>query len=247
MLASFQLYGPKHLLTLLFLFLLASFIITLFRKDQLHLHPHLKPKDISSTRSKITLYLLAFLCFISVPFSLMSAFMVGSAPAIIDSLPLQLCDIITILCGIALITKNPLLCELSYFWGLTGTLQGILTPDISYEFPDPDYISFFLQHGVIVITAIVLPLGLGWRPRKGAVMRVYKWLLLYAISIFFIDVTIHANYAFVMEKPHGASLLDILGDWPWYILWTLLIALVLFFLLNLPFTKKKTPNTPKSL
>jgi len=38
-----------------------------------------------------------------------------------------------------------------------------------------------------------------------------------------------------MEKPEGVSLLNVLGAWPWYILWTLCIAAVIFLLLELPF------------
>ena len=226
MLAVFQLYGADHLLTLIFLVGVCILLIRTFRKDP------------DSQGSQAALALLTFLCFVSYPLNQAAvANLVGAPFDLTRLLPLHLCDIAAFLCGFALITRRPLLCELSYFWGLAGTMQGLLTPDIVHEFPDPAYLSFFIQHGVIVITALVLPLGLGWRPRPGAARRTYLWLLLYAVLIFPINYVLQTNFAFVMEKPDGDSLLNVLGDWPWYILWTLIIAAGIFFLLELPFKK----------
>ena len=180
---------------------------------------------------------LAFLCFASYPINQLSVFIIGGSPQITQILPLHLCDITAIFCGFALLTRRSWLCELSYFWGLAGTMQGLLTPDLHYDFPEPLYLSFFLQHGVIVITALVIPFGLGWRPPSGSARRAYAWLLVYAVAIFAINSLLHTNYGFVMEKPEGASLLDLLGAWPWYILWTLIIAAGLFFILELPLKK----------
>ena len=233
MLAAFQLYGPSHLITLLVIAGITILLIRLFRK---------KP---APPGAKIGVSVLAFVCFASYPLNQAAAVALGSSQSLSEMLPLHLCDIAAFLCGFALMTRRPLLCELSYFWGLAGTMQGVLTPDLTREFPDPLYLSFFLQHGIIVITALVLPLGLGWKPRAGAARRTYGWLIVYAITIFAINSVLKTNFAFVMEKPEGDSLLNILGAWPWYILWTLLIAAGLFFLLELPFkrlTKKCEQN-----
>lgn len=225
MLAVFQLYGPDHLLTLFFLAGVCLLIIRAFRKD------------LESQGSKAALATLAFLCFVSYPLNQAAVTALDGTHALTRLLPLHLCDITAFLCGFALITRKPLLCELSYFWGLAGTMQGLLTPDIVHEFPNPAYLSFFIQHGVIVITAFVLPLGLGWRPRPKSARRTYLCLLLYALLIFPINYVLGSNFGFIMEKPDGASLLNVLGDWPWYILWTLIIAAGIFFLLELPFKR----------
>jgi hypothetical integral membrane protein (TIGR02206 family) len=226
---AFQLYGPDHILTLVFLAGVTILLIRLLhRAPSSHRHP------------KLAIHTLAFLCFASYPVNLLSIFIQGSTPNLGDMLPLHLCNLTALFCGWALLTRHPLLCELSYFWGLAGTMQGLLTPDINYDFPDPLYLSFFLQHGSIVITALILPLGLGWIPRPKAARRAYGWLLVYAVSIFGINSALGTNYGFIMAKPEGASLLDVLGDWPWYIFWTLLIAAGLFFLLELPFKKHRS-------
>jgi len=229
MLAVFQLYGPSHVVTLLFL---TGWAILLIRQLR---------KSADSQNAKMGVHFLAFLCFASFPINQVAALALGGTQSPTEMLPLHLCDIAAFLCGFALVTRRPLLCELSYFWGLAGTMQGLLTPDLTREFPDPLYISFFLQHGVIVITAFVLPLGLGWRPRPGAARRTYTWLLAYAVVIFGINSILKTNFAFVMHKPDGDSLLNLLGDWPWYILWTLIIAAVIFYLLELPFKRTSAP------
>ena len=59
-------------------------------------------------------------------------------------------------------SKSQKMAELAYFWGLAGTLQGLLTPNIHQGFPSPVYISFFWNHGFVVISALFLPLAMGW-------------------------------------------------------------------------------------
>jgi hypothetical integral membrane protein (TIGR02206 family) len=225
MLAVFQLYGLDHILTLSSIVAVAVLLIHTFRKRPI------------TSGAQVAVSFLAFLCFISYPLNQAAVSMLGGSHELSSMLPLHLCDIAAFLCGFALITRKPLLCELSYFWGLAGTLQGLITPDMGHEFPAPAYISFFLQHGVIVITAVVLPMGLGWKPRPHAALRTYAWLWVYAVAIFGINCVLKTNFGFVMEKPDGASLLDVLGAWPWYILWTLVIAAGIFWLLELPFKR----------
>ncbi len=229
MLASFQLYGPDHITTLLFLLGVTILLIRNLRRDA---------PDYQSERSKRIVQTLAFLCFSAYPINQLIVVALGGHLTIGHILPFHLCDLAAFICGFALLTRKPILCELSYFWGLAGTMQALLTPDLNRTFPDPIYLSFFFHHGIIVITAIVLPLGLGWRPRKHSALRVFGWTLMYAVAAFCINAALHTNYGFVMEKPEGASLLNALGPWPWYILWSLAIASVIFLLLELPFRKR---------
>jgi hypothetical integral membrane protein (TIGR02206 family) len=62
-------------------------------------------------------------------------------------LPLQYCDIAAIAGGLSLWTQRQFWCEVVYFFGIAGTLQGLLTPSLSYEFPDPRFFLFFALHG----------------------------------------------------------------------------------------------------
>lgn len=152
-------------------------------------------------------------------------------------LPFHLCDIAAFLAGIALITRHALACELTYCWGLAGTLQALITPNLSAAFPEPLFFSFFIHHGVIVITALFLPLALNWRPRAGTWPRVLLWNQAYFIFALLVNFLTGTNFGFLLEKPHEASALDHLGPWPLYLLWLQLIAALLMGLLLLPFSR----------
>ena len=130
-----------------------------------------------------------------------------------------------------------LLCELTYCWGLAGTIQALITPNLLLDFPHPRYWSFFIQHGVIVVVALYLPLAMGWKPRDGVVPRVFLWNQIYFITAFCVNSILVTNFGFLVHKPNTPSLLDHLGDWPIYLLWLQLLAILLMTLLFLPFRR----------
>ena len=154
-------------------------------------------------------------------------------------LPLHLCDCAAIIGAVALVTRNRLLVEITYFWGLAGTLQGLITPDLAWAFPHPRFVAFFSLHGGVVITAIFLTAGLRLYPRKWSVLWSFAALQLYAVTVFLVNWSTKSNYGFLMAKPDRASLLDHLGPPPWHILSLELVALVFFGLLYLPFVWRK--------
>jgi hypothetical integral membrane protein (TIGR02206 family) len=225
MLAAFELYGIGHTGALICLAAVSILMILRCRKDA------------HSAHAKSSLLLLTFCCFAAYPINQAAWESAGGAITLDAVIPLHLCDIAAFLCGFALITRRALLCELAYFWGLAGTLQGLLTPNLPYDFPHPVFIAFFLQHGVVVITALLLPLGLGWRPRSGAWYKSFAWLLGYAVIAFFANMALNTNFGFLMQKPSEASLIDLMPPWPFYILLMICIAGLMFYLLGLPFRK----------
>ena len=113
-----------------------------------------------------------------------------------------------------------------------------MTPSTCYDFPNLAYFVYFQLHSAVVIAAIYLPLGLGWRPRQGAVLRVWYWGLAYLALAGLVDWLAGANYAFLREPAEG-SLMEVLGPWPWYIGVMALLALALFIVLAIPFWRPK--------
>ena len=161
---------------------------------------------------------------------------------VLTALPLQYCDIATLAGGIALWTRRPFFCEVVYFFGIAGTLQGLLTPALIYEFPDPRFFIFFIMHGGVPITAIYVVTAMGVRPRPGAVMRIMTFSVAWYAVIAVVNYAIGANYAFQCTKPVQASLFDQLGPWPWYNLSTIGLGLVFYSLLYLPFALSKAKS-----
>ncbi len=154
-----------------------------------------------------------------------------------QSLPLHLCDWAAAAVMIALITRRQVAFELAYFWGLAGTVQGLLTPDLAHGFPHPRCVLFFAAHCGIVVGALFLVWGGGMRPRPGSVGRVLLWTNLYGTIALAANLCLGTNYGYILRKPLQPSLLDHLGPWPWYLLSLELLALLLFTFLDLPFRR----------
>jgi hypothetical integral membrane protein (TIGR02206 family) len=133
-----------------------------------------------------------------------------------NGLPLNLCDWAAVALIAALLTRGRFAYELGYFWGLGGTLQGLITPDIGYGFPDAQFIFFFINHDGI-ITALLYLTFTGMRPVPASLPRVAAATLGDAVVAGAVDLALGTNYGFLKAKPVNASLLDFLSPWPWYI------------------------------
>jgi hypothetical integral membrane protein (TIGR02206 family) len=134
-----------------------------------------------------------------------------------NALPLNLCDWACIALVIALLSRNQFAYELGYFWGLGGTLQGMITPDVAYDFPDPQFLFFFVEHGGIIAALLYLTLGTGLRPRPTSLVRVAAATLFYALVAGLADWRLGTNYGFLRVKPPGTTLLSFMSPWPWYV------------------------------
>lgn len=152
-----------------------------------------------------------------------------------NGLPMHLCDWATFTVIIACFWRKQWAYELSYFWGLAGTLQAVITPDLHYAFPAPSFFIFFISHSGLVATILYLTFAFPLRPTWASIPRAYGWLLVYAASAGLVDWLLEVNYGYLRAKPAGASLLDEFGPWPWYIPVTTLLALGFFLAFYLPF------------
>src|SRR5947199_10634705 len=75
-------------------------------------------------------------------------------------LPMQLCDWGMVVVIVAMCAGNQRWCEVAHFWGMGGTLQAVLTPNLRFGFPDSRVISFFTWHCVIMLGVDLLMLTL---------------------------------------------------------------------------------------
>ncbi len=151
------------------------------------------------------------------------------------ALPLQLCDVVAFVAAAALWLQRPLLVELTYFWGLAGTANGLVSPDLADHFPSYLFLQYFIAHGTIVAAALLLVVGLRITPRRGAVARVLALTVALVVLDAGVNLLTGGNYMYLRHTPGEPSLLNVMGPWPWYIVSGAGLAVVLFLALDFPF------------
>jgi hypothetical integral membrane protein (TIGR02206 family) len=163
------------------------------------------------------------------------------------SLPLHLCEAGCFIVAAALWWRTRFAFEVSYFWGLGGTLPGLFTPDVPGHFPEPVYFQYYAEHGLLVLGAFYLVVALRMRPARRAVLRVSLATAVYAGAVGVVDYMTGGNYLFLRNIPPTRTIFDYLGPWPWYIVTLTVIALAVFTLLYLPFAHRSPqPSTAES-
>lgn len=229
--ASFTLFGPAHLTAIALTCLAAWHLIRFYRRTE------------SAPAARVPWNkVLAISLFITVMLDpLLNGWRNLHNPAEVwriiktESFPVHLCDIVAILLGCALLRNSQRCAELGYLWGLSGTLQGLITPAIKYGFPAPEFFAFFLQHGGVPAVAIGLAFGTSaLKPQSGALWRALVWINVYLAGIFLFNRLLGTNYGYVNHKPAPPTLIDFLGPWPLYLLSLEAVAVFFFFLLLLP-------------
>jgi len=152
------------------------------------------------------------------------------------ALPFQLCDWAMVAIIVALLTGRERWLEVAYFWGIGGTLQAIITPDLKYAFPDVRFLTFFIAHSGIVVAIAFMMIVKRFRPHWFSIVRTFAWSELYFVIAITVDLLTGENYGYLLHKPAAASLLDALSDHRVvYILQMHLLALAFFVVLYLPF------------
>ena len=75
-------------------------------------------------------------------------------------LPLHICGIALFVVVFTLFRRNQTLYEVAYFWGIVGTLNAVLTPQLEVGFPHYRFFQYFIVHGGIVRQCAVCDVGI---------------------------------------------------------------------------------------
>lgn len=182
-------------------------------------------------------YSIASAAFVVMLLDLLLRIYTHTLDVLID-LPLFLCDIVALILPLVILRENRKWLGILYFWAVAGTMQALLTPDLKSGFPTFEFFRYFIMHGGIVSAVIycvvVMKINITWRDLWNAVLYVQVYL----VGVHIINLFLRSNYSYTMAKPQGKTILDLLGDWPWYILFSEVVMIVLFVLLLLPFLLK---------
>lgn len=163
-----------------------------------------------------------------------------------NALPLNLCDWAQAALILALLSRNQRAYELGYFWGLGGTLQGVITPDVGRGFPDIQFLLFMLDHAGLIAALLYLTVGTGMRPVPRSLPRVIGASFLYAVVAGTADYALGTNYGFLRGKGDNISLLTFLAPWPWYIGELVAIGLLSIAVYYAPFLLLDRLRRPKT-
>ena len=161
----------------------------------------------------------------------------------IDSVPLQLTDLATVAAAYALWSQRHWAYALTYYWGLVLSTQALISPALkSPDFPHYQFLAFWAIHLLVVWAAIYLTWGRGMRPTWRSYRLAVVVTAVWASVTFTFNRIAGTNYGFLNRKPSTASLLDVLGPWPWYIFTATALILIVWALMTWPWERKRSPR-----
>ncbi len=223
--AKFEAYGSSHLLVLA-VFALGLVLVVLVGSS------------LRDTPAEVTLRRAFAAAIVAVALPLQVLQLVPGEWDLQTSLPLALCDFAWLFAVHALWTRSPLSAAVTYLWGVTLTTQGIFTPDLGSEFPELRFLMFWAMHLLIVWAAVLLVVGLRILPTWRAYRITVQLTLAWAVVTYAFNVIADTNYGYLNRLPKSASILDLLGPWPVYVVLEIVIVLVVWALLTWPWTRR---------
>ena len=175
-------------------------------------------------------------------------------PTMANSIPLQLCDIAEVMVVYALWSQRHWAYALTYYWGLVLSSQALLTPDVDGpDFPDHSFLTFFALHLLVVWAAVYLTWGRGMRPRWSSYRLAIVTTLAWAAFTITFNAIAGTNYGYLNRKPPIASVLDVLGPWPVYLLAEIALVVIVWALMTWPWERARRradelePSAPSPL
>ena len=128
--------------------------------------------------------------------------------------------------------------DLAYYWGIAGSGMAVLTPYLRAPLHTFQSAQYFAGHSLLIIGVLYLIWSRPTRPSLHSWWFAWWTLNVFGVVIALVDFLGGTNFLYLRQKPMSSSLFDILGQWPWYILGADFVALVLFRLMQLPFSSR---------
>jgi len=151
------------------------------------------------------------------------------------ALPLHICDLGMFMVPGALLLRWRWLRAMGYFWGLGLSSLSFIYPDLHFGPADFQFWVFWAGHAAIIGPALYDISARGFRPHWRDWWFAVKFSIVYVAIMFPIDAFLHLNYGYVGKMQAGPpSPLDALGPWPWRVPIMFALAMVVMFLLLLP-------------
>jgi hypothetical integral membrane protein (TIGR02206 family) len=146
------------------------------------------------------------------------------------NLPLHLCGISGVFSILILFWYNPIIANLVFYWGLTGGIHSLLTPEFDLGADGYLYYGYFISHGGLILTSFFLIKHRGFQPMKRSWINAFILIQAAVLIIGLFNWTTGSNYMYLSSPPIVDNPL-IVGKWPWYILVFEILAILHFLLL----------------
>ncbi len=219
---GFELFGTGHILALSVITAVLAFLLWGWRA----------PSEAAKRRARLAIVG----AFLLIEVAWHGWNITHSAWNIQQHLPLHLCSISVWGSVYVLLTRSYRAFEIIFFIGVAGAGQAVLTPDTGiYGLPHFRAIQTLAAHGMIVIAMVYMTAIEGFRPSLSSVWKTMLAANVYLVFVTMVNFQLGSNYMFTIRKPDSASILDLMGPWPWYILAAEFVALFLFLALYAPF------------
>jgi hypothetical integral membrane protein (TIGR02206 family) len=138
-----------------------------------------------------------------------------------------------------LLTRKKVIYEILLFTALLGASQAVFTPLLNFDFPHFRFFHFFYTHLMMIWVVFYFTWVQGYRPTIWSVVKLFAFLNVLLPIIMLINKAVDGNYMFLSHKPNSASLLSLLGPYPWYILSMEFLLITLSLIVWLIFRKRR--------
>nr|WP_090339197.1 TIGR02206 family membrane protein [Mycolicibacterium malmesburyense]CRL67364.1 putative integral membrane protein [Mycolicibacterium malmesburyense] len=226
---QFEAYGPSHLVVLAIFAVGVALLIWVGRRQ---------------TEAQARMFSRVFAVMILAAFVVALVYKI-IRPDIQTSVPIQLCDIAELTAAYALWSQRHWAFALTYYWCLLLSTQALITPDVGTpregapDFPHHLFLTFFVLHVFAVWAAVYLTWGRGMRPRWRSYRFAVVVSLIWAAATFTFNAIVGTNYGYLNRKPPTASLLDVFGPWPLYLVVEVAIIVAVWALMTWPWERKR--------
>jgi len=129
--------------------------------------------------------------------------------------------------------------EITYYMVMGGCIQSLITPGLEHGFPHYLNFRFFIVHMGLIQSILYAIFVYGFRPTWQSFGRAFLWTNIYFVGVLGINYWLGTNFMYLSKKPPNPSLLDLFGEWPWYIIGGEFLCLMMFTLAMLPFAFNK--------
>jgi len=214
-------FGHAHLIAMIGVVLLAILL-------------PLMTKGLGPGKNRVIALLIASLLLLNEVVFLILDLFVYKLP-LAASLPLQLCDIAALLTAWMLWRQSFRVYEITWFWGMGGSMVAMLTPDLSIGYPHPLFIHFFIGHGIIMLGVVHASVAYGYRPDLRSVGKAIIASIILMLAVGSFNQLLDMNYMYLCAKPAQQTLMDYMGPWPWYLGSLVFAGSVVFVACYLPF------------